>query len=192
MKSKYLLLLLLLLESCIHKDKKPAFFSFQNKWGVLCFFDPVNGSSPQRTIFLPLGNPADSSFITNSSSIFEFKYGLGMDYHDRGDSHTNYKIYWISDHKKVLSEKEDTTSRVHWAFAKLRYHTVTTANGPSTGRLFQLTLINKTDQLPIETYDFNNSIAIDTAYFKRRYVAPIIDTAKLKLKIGKPRPGYYR
>ena len=113
-----------------------------------------------------------------------------MDYHDSGHSTTNYKIYWISDHKKILSENDYSYIKIFWAFAKLKYHAVINSQKSQTDQIFHLTLINTNDQLPIEAINFN-SVAIDTAYFKKIYVAPFIDTLKSKLKVIQPRPRNY-
>ena len=136
---------------------------------------------PQRIVFLPLKNLADSNAINDISSIFDFEYGTGMDFRNVGNSNLAYKIYYVSDHRMSLSEKEDTTSRIYWAFAKLKYHVVVAEKSPSKGELFHFTLFNKNGELPTETYNFGR-LAVDTTYFKKKYVAPAIDTAELKLK----------
>ncbi len=107
-----------------------------------------------------------------------------MDFKNQGQGNLNYKIYWIADHEHTLSQLQDTTSKVLWAFAKLIYHQASVVE-PFTSTLFKLTLFNKNKQLPIRAFDFDRRIAVDTVYFKKKYVAPIIDTAMLKLKKNK-------
>ncbi|WP_295668257.1 hypothetical protein [uncultured Mucilaginibacter sp.] len=124
MKLKYLFIFLFLAESCSRKEKTTNILSLVDKWGVVCYFEPTPFTDQQRTIFLPLENPTDSSSITNKSSIFDFNYRDGIDFKDQGRGMINYKTYWISDHKKYLSEKDDTTKRVYWVFAKLKFHTI--------------------------------------------------------------------
>lgn len=112
-----------------------------------------------------------------------------MDFNYVGKGDLNYKIYWISDQEKLLTIQQDTSAKIHWAFVKLKYHPTVEEKEPHN--LYYLTLANKTNQLKIQSYEFNNSITIDTAYFKKKWVQPFIDTAKLKSKRTKPRPGLY-
>jgi len=169
---------------------KPTFLSFENKWGVICYFEFTHYPEFQRTIFIPFENPADSSSIQDNSGIFQYKYGIGMDYHDSRQSNTNYKIYWLSDHKKILFEKDYPDLKIFWVFAKLKYHAVKNVDKALTSQVYHFTLVNNGNQLSIETIECND-VAIDTVYFKKRYVPPYIDIKKLRLRKREAKPGMH-
>ncbi len=183
-----LFLLFLFAGSCTNKIERPTISSFDNKWGVIYFLEPAHFR--MRNIFLPLENQADSNSIAKKSSIFDYNYGTGMEFRDNGRSYIIYKAYWLSDQKQAISKKDDTTYRIRWVFVKLKYH-VKIANEHPIVNVYQYTLVNKKNEIPVKTYDFQQNIAIDTAFFKRKWVPPSIDTAKSKLRRTKPRPGSY-
>ena len=186
---KYLLILPLLLLSCRHQN--PTLSSFESQWGVVCYFEYSRSSPSQRNVFLPLENQADSNSITSVSSIFDFKYKTGMGYYDQGQSMVNYKIYWLDDQKNVLAEKDYNYVKIFWAFVKLKFHSIGKVKSSSIVNSYHLTLIDANKQLAIGTLNLGNTVAIDTAFFKKVYTPPVIAPAKSRKIITKPRPGYY-
>jgi hypothetical protein len=190
MKAIHIFFILFLLESCKFKDTPPDLSSFENKWGVICYIEPTNRSYPQRNIFLRFADPADSSAVTDSSSIFDFKYDIGMVFRTTPHSHYNERIYWIDDRENIIRAEEEQTD-IYWTFAKIRYHHV--GKAPSTGNdLIPFTLFLKEKKLPLAVGNFHQNVWIDTVYLKKKYVGPPIDTTMIsKMKLT-PHPKYFR
>lgn len=168
-KSIYIMFAVFLFTGCI--QKRPALSSFQNKWGVVCFVEIDQNFGADPIVFLPLKDQSDSSLISDKSSIFEYRYNIGMRYYDQSQSSTNYKIYWISDHKQVLYIKENNGVRFYWTFAKLNYHVLDGVIQPKTEKTSEV-LFHKQDKLYIEYFDVAKSVAVDTAIFKKKWVTP--------------------
>lgn len=114
---------------------------------------------------------------------------MDFDYHGKND--LNYKVYWISDHTELLTDQGDTAARIYWAFVKLKYHKA--ARKKAHMNIFKYVLLNtnRTNQLKIQSYSFGSSIVIDTAFFKKKWIAPFIDKVKMNRMGGKgPLPPY--
>jgi hypothetical protein len=172
MKKVFLFFFFVDLMGCMSHDNKPDILSFQNKWGVAYYIYPryqEDGCS-YRVAFLPLKNLADTSLITDSSSIFDFKYGSGINF--RSGNPVFLSEIYSSNPKKYLYIKGNSNHIIYWGFMKLKYHVDTATGVPVVSSIQSDTLTSQRQNLPLQFYQLRRHIAIDTAYSKKKYINP--------------------
>jgi len=184
MKKAYLYIFFAFLSACLSVKDNSKILSFQNKWGVSYYFSPRSpgdGCSYQMG-FLPLKNMADTTILTDSSSIFDFKYGTGINFLSDHPIFRN-QIY-AANSKNYIRESGNSSHIVYWAFVKLKYHIDNKIEKLDLGEVSTDTMFLKDHRLPFQFYQLENKIVIDTAYSKKKYVNPWSDP-KLRSKMNK-------